>query len=119
MPYGPQFTGNVAVDYAIPLGAGVLDPRMQFTHTDKQYATIFETTYNEMGARNVLNANIDYLLNQWEVQAYVTNLTNRVYLVGNAGESVYYGSPRQYGMYVKRTFSCWLRMVRQARSFRL
>jgi iron complex outermembrane receptor protein len=96
-PFAPRITANLSVDYSFPLGSGALDPRVTFSHTDKQYASIFENAYNEMGARNLLNASADYIINHWDVQLYGTNLNNETYII-SGGNPLYYGAPRQYGV---------------------
>ncbi|HEX4025862.1 MAG TPA: TonB-dependent receptor [Steroidobacteraceae bacterium] len=103
-PYGPEITANVSVDYAIPVGNGALDPRVTFSHTDKQYVSIFETPYNEMGSRNLWNGNLDYVTGRWNLQLYATNIFNKTYVLGNTGTDVFYGAPRQFGFHGTYTF---------------
>jgi iron complex outermembrane receptor protein len=104
-PFAPKITANISVDYAFPIGIGdqKLDPRVTFSHTDKQYDSIFENAYNEMQSRNLWNASIDWIAGQWVTQVYGTNLTNQVYIIGENG-TVNYGAPRQYGLRVTRQF---------------
>jgi iron complex outermembrane receptor protein len=104
-PYGPRVTANISIDYAFPIGgSAVLDPRVTFSHTDSQYASIFQNPYTEMGARNLLDASADYSRGNWLVQLYGKNLTNQVYIVGDTITNVFYGSPRQVGLRASYTW---------------
>jgi outer membrane receptor protein involved in Fe transport len=47
---------------------------------------------------------MDWLVGKWDAQAYATNLSNQTYIAANAGSTVYYGPPRQYGVQVKYSF---------------
>jgi iron complex outermembrane receptor protein len=105
-PFAPKLTLQSTIDYAIRIGCGALTPRLNFSHTDKQYGCIFQTDNScEMGARNLWGANLDYALGPWQAWVYGTNLTNKTYISSNNGQSyVFYGPPRQYGMQVRFRF---------------
>lgn len=96
-PFAPQLTANISVDYNFNTGIGVVDPRVTFSHTDQQYASIFENQYNLMQARNLLSASVDWIVNKWDVQLYGTNLTDQIYIIAG-GNPLYYGAPRQGGL---------------------
>lgn len=104
-PYSPRITANVTVQYAFRFGAATLQPRLQFSHTDKQYANLFEQdAYYEIDAHDLLNAYLDFIDGEWQTTAYVTNLTNETYELSNTGGAVLYGAPRQYGVKFTRNF---------------
>jgi len=72
---------------------------------DKQYASVFQNdSYFLMNSRNLYGANLNLETGQWNVQAYVTNLTNQTYVSAYNGNSEYYGNPRQYGVMIDRRF---------------
>jgi iron complex outermembrane receptor protein len=97
-PFAPLVTANISVDYQFHLGStSVIDPRVTYTHVDKQYASIFEYQFNLMQARNLLDASIDWTAGKWDVQLFSTNLTNQLYVI-SGGASFYYGPPRQAGI---------------------
>ena len=97
-PFAPLITANISLDYLFYVGNGSLDPRVTFSHTDKQWASIFQdSTYNLMGARNLWNASLDWVVNKWDLQLYGTNLSNETYVVAG-GNPLYYGAPRQEGV---------------------
>lgn len=98
-PFAPEFSSTTTLDYLIPLGGGSLDPKIQFTYTSKQYGSIYEIPYYEMGARHLWNAYLTYDKGHSETEVYITNFTNQVYISGNFGGSdIYYGNPMQIGM---------------------
>src|SRR6185312_10058160 len=87
-PFAPVFTANVTADYLFRVGrSGTLDPRVTYSHTDQQYDSIFQTPYNLFGARNQVNASIDYSYQQRTLQAYGTNINNQVYIIGVNGQN--------------------------------
>jgi iron complex outermembrane receptor protein len=102
-PFAPKLTATASVDYGIRLGNDMVTPRINFTHTDKQYGCIFQTDqYCYMGARNLLGANLDFTAGPWQAGLYGTNLTNQTYISTNTGAaSVFYGAPRQVGFQVR------------------
>lgn len=104
MPYAPTITADASIDYQIRIGTGFLDPRVTYHHTDKQYSSLYENAYSEMGPRNLLGATLDWVYGLWDVQLYGTNLTNQIYLVGSGGATVNYGEPRQMGFQFTRHF---------------
>ena len=98
-PYGPKITANISVDYAFPVGnSSTLDPRLTFSHTDSQYASIFQSPYTEMGARSLLDGSIDFTHGSWLVQLWGKNLTNQTYVVGDTITNVFYGAPQTVGL---------------------
>ncbi len=96
-PFSPQITVNVSVDYVFHVGNGTIDPRVTFSHTDAQYASIFEVPYNLMQARNLWDASADWAVGKWDTQLYGKNLSNETYIIAG-GNPVYYGAPRQLGL---------------------
>jgi iron complex outermembrane receptor protein len=105
-PYSPLITGNVAVDYRFHVGGGVLDPRVSFSHTDRQWDSIFQDSrYNLMPASNLWDAAVSWMAGEWIVRVYGTNLTNKTYIIAGGNPTIYYGAPRQEGIQVTYHFS--------------
>jgi iron complex outermembrane receptor protein len=102
-PFAPKITANISIDYNFPVGNGDIDPRITFSHTDEQYASIFQNNYNLMQARDLLDASVDWVTGKWDTQVYGKNLTNKTYLIAG-GTVVYYGPPRQGGVQVTYHF---------------
>jgi outer membrane receptor protein involved in Fe transport len=105
-PYSPLITGNIAIDYRFHVGSGVLDPRVSFSHTDRQWDSIFQgSRYNLMPARNLWDAAVSWMAGEWIVRVYGTNLTNKTYIIAGGNPTIYYGAPRQEGIQVTYHFS--------------
>lgn len=105
LPYAPEFTWNATLGYAIPLfGDAVLEPRLIYSFSSHQYSALFQQpqdgNYYYLGARHLLNTYLDFTAGAWTVTAFVTNVTNELYLTAAS----YYGDPRQMGLEVNRTF---------------
>jgi iron complex outermembrane receptor protein len=107
-PFSPPITANVSVDYRFRLGNGTVDPRVIFSHTDRQYDSIFQNSYNAFQARNLLSASVDWIAGPWDTQLYVTNLTDQTYIIDGGdigfGTPEFYGPPRQLGLQMTRRF---------------
>lgn len=104
-PYAPALTANVTVQYGFRIGAGTIQPRVQFSHADKQWANVLqEDPYYELSQRNILNTYLDYLQGPWSLTLYATNVTNDLYDTTQSGTTVLYGAPRQMGFKMTRTF---------------
>jgi iron complex outermembrane recepter protein len=103
LPNGPVNSGKLSVDYLLHVGTGTVDPKVEWSHTDKAYVSIFHTALNEVSQRNLLNASIDYAKGNMDFQLYGSNITNNTYIY-DAGPAVYYGARRQYGVQAKVTF---------------
>jgi iron complex outermembrane receptor protein len=105
-PFAPEITANVSVDYLFRVGAGdvTIDPRVTYSHTDKQYDSIFQNPYNLMGARNLWGGSVDFDARGYILQLWGTNLNNQVYIIGVNGANVNYGPPRQFGLRLTKNF---------------
>jgi iron complex outermembrane receptor protein len=104
-PYSPKLTANASVDYAILVGPGTIRPVVSFSHTDKQFASLFQTdNFYLMPARNIWDVSGSYEEGSWLTQVYAKNVTNSVYVSGYSGNTEYYGAPRQIGLRVRKSF---------------
>lgn len=97
MPYAPDFTANITVDYRFRVGNGTFDPQVMFSHMSSQYSGIYDIPYFYMPARNLWNAYINYTVGRWDMQLFGTNLTNEIY-ANNIGTTITYGAPRSGGI---------------------
>jgi hypothetical protein len=66
VPFAPTYDSTTTLDYRIPLWGGTLDPMIQFSHVSKQYGSLFEIPYYEMGARHLWNAYLMYDNGHWD-----------------------------------------------------
>jgi iron complex outermembrane receptor protein len=114
-PYSPSFQGNVSLSYPIALGgSSTLTPRVDYSHTGKQYASIFQNTdFYLLRTRSLLDFYLGYESRAGQIQAFARNLTNEAYIAGiggatgtagSSGVDAFYGDPRTLGISVKTKF---------------
>jgi iron complex outermembrane recepter protein len=111
VPFAPDFTLTAGVQYGIPMSfGGVLTPRVQFQYQGLQYVTIAHDIYPlSLGSDIPGHGTADFRLTynsgeKWQVEAYVTNLTNHTYIANSlpsaqagAPPGFAYGAPIQGG----------------------
>jgi iron complex outermembrane receptor protein len=106
--YSPMWSANVGIQYDFNMGsAGTLTPRGDVAYMGQQWATFFETPADRLSARTLVNVHLTYQHEDWTVQAYSTNVLNRVYVTGfsyDFGNNYFLNPPRQFGVHVTRTF---------------
>lgn len=109
--YAPKLSGNVALQYTFAVGAqGTLTPRVEWTYQGGQYTSFFDQQYQYLPAYALGSVRLTYDPNsKWQVQAYVTNLADRLYLGNAYGSSpstalLQFGDPRQEGVRIRYEF---------------
>ena len=111
--FAPKLTYNAAVEYAFDLGdSGTLTPRLQYSHTDEQWARLFHASQDYVPARSLLDFRLTYRAPEhWRVEGFVTNVTDELYVAGViAGtsqpdaSSLALGAPRQFGVRIQYNY---------------
>jgi len=110
--YSPEWLANAAVEYDLHVPGGVVTPRLQLSYIASQWASLFHASQDFIPAHTTLDFRLAYkAAEHWRVEAFVTNLTNRLYVSGvSAGSSepwegqVLLGPPRQWGGRVQYKF---------------
>lgn len=104
--YAPELTFRVGVEYDFQFAGGVLTPRLDYSHISETWTTIFanEALGDRLQARDIVNAQLTYAINDWSVQAYSTNLFDEHYIASIKAGQRYAAPPRQFGLRVTRTF---------------
>jgi iron complex outermembrane receptor protein len=108
MPYAPKWMGHLGVQYTIPVGLGTLTPRLQYQYIAPQYVIITHDIVPQPDTQLESHGTADLRLTyaaaeHWKVEAYVTNLTNKIYVAAitfppqPSANDLLYGAPRQYG----------------------
>lgn len=115
-PYSPRFQGNVSLSYVLDLGGSdTLTPRVNYSYTGKQWASIFQNTdYFLLGPRKLLDLYLTWGYRTWNFQLYMHNVTNETYIAGmgaaptstggGAGADAFWGDPRTWGVSIQKTF---------------
>jgi len=109
LPYAPKLMFNVGIQYAIPVLNGSLTPRLQYQYQDSQYDIITHAALpgpdQELPSHGTLDGHLVYSSGErWNVEAYMTNLTNKIYVATiqlspqPTANGLLYAPPRQYGM---------------------
>jgi iron complex outermembrane recepter protein len=102
--YAPQWTYNAGAQYEFRLTGGAsLTPRLNYAYVGGQFTSLtYSRVTDYLPAHGLLAALLALRLpDNWTVEAYGSNLTNRLYRSGeglNSGNYYFYGAPRRYGI---------------------
>ncbi len=111
--FTPKWTGNLQLSYRLRLpNGGSLVPRLIWSYVDDQWVQLFHGSQDFLPSHTRLDMRVAYELNSWRVEAFATNLTDKVYPTGvSAGPTtapfegrLTLGAPRQYGLRLGYTF---------------
>ena len=112
LPKAPEFTLNLAAEYAFALGPGTLALRADYRHTGDHYFDLNEQAAGREDDYGLLGARISYAGagDSWELAAWAKNLTDELYRshvqsirAGRAGISQM-GEPRTWGLTFTKRF---------------
>lgn len=105
--FSPKLTYTVSIDYAFQLrNGGTLTPRLWLNRADKAYESVLQRPtdrFYETDERDILNFSLTFNRSSWDVQLFVNNLTDELYIEG-AGVGVLYGDPRTVGIRARLDF---------------
>ncbi|MFC3068881.1 TonB-dependent receptor [Phenylobacterium soli] len=108
LPFSPEWTANAGIEYDLHLAGTTLTPRLQWSHTDTQYASIFQSSTSIIPKHDLLDARLTWApTERWSLEGFVTNLTDKTYVASqffgssSADGGTIYGARRQVGMRVK------------------
>jgi len=94
--YSPDFTLTLGAEYTFELANdGAVIVRADYAYTDEQWASIQQNENDYLASRNIVNASLTYLYQDWSLEAYVTNLTDETYISGQDGTGWFLGRPRE------------------------
>ena len=96
----PKWTYNAGVQYSVHTsGDATLTPRLNYAYVGSQFTTLFyDPITDRLKSRGLLSALLTYRVGRYQIEGYGTNLTNKKYVSGQAGNNEFYGAPRQYGV---------------------
>jgi iron complex outermembrane receptor protein len=105
-PFSPEWTYNAGIEYAFGLrGTATLTPRINYSYVGEQWTRLIATPATDLLASfGLWNASLTYASGDWRVSAFGTNLANKVYVLGQYVNAEVYGTPRQYGVRVSKSF---------------
>jgi len=102
--FSPEWTFNAGLEYNANLTDGVtLTPRVNYAYVSSQFTSLtYSQVTDYLPAHGLLSALATLKLHDnWTVEAYGTNLGNKVYRTGEGlfnTNYYFYGAPRQYGV---------------------
>lgn len=98
--FSPKWSYNIGAQYEIWLGEGVsLTPRVNYAYLGPRWVNLFyDPQLDYLDGRGLLSAQISLNFNDWEIEAYGTNLTNEKYVSGQSGLNEFYGAPQEFGV---------------------
>jgi iron complex outermembrane receptor protein len=108
--YSPKLSYSASLDYDFAVADGArLTPRIGVSHVDEQDTNLVRREdFYALPAHTILNASVTYIRNDWLVQAYCNNCSDKTYIASvqsdQAWNNVLYGNPRNYGVRVRRDF---------------
>jgi iron complex outermembrane recepter protein len=105
--YAPELTFNIGMQYDFELGEGnTLSPRINYGHVSEQWATLFqnEARGDLVESRNIVNAQVAWVLDSFVTTLYGTNLTDQHYVGAINSGLRFAGAPRQFGIRLTKTF---------------
>ena len=97
--FSPKWTYNFGIEYVARFGDGFkLRPRLNYGYVGSSWTNLFyDRTTDYLLGRGLLSAQISLSKGNWSIEAYGTNLADKVYVSGG-GINQFYGAPRQYGV---------------------
>src|SRR5690606_33130829 len=110
LPFSPKLTANAGIQYTIPVGTVDITPRLQWSHISDQWATPFPSFSTLVPSRDLLDARVTADFGRYQVEAFVNNLTDEVYIAtqiqnsSSADGGIIYGAPRTYGIRLRVEF---------------
>ncbi len=77
--YAPDLTFNIGVQREFRLDDVIVTPRLNYAHVSEQWATLFENEAlgDNVGSRNIFNAQLAWLHGDYLWTLYGTNLTDQ------------------------------------------
>jgi iron complex outermembrane recepter protein len=108
--YSPKWTANAGVEYKFPLGSDIsLTPRLNYSFVSSQYVNLLYSPVTDyLHSRGLVSALATLQLpKDWWVEAYGSNLTNKIYVSGatnQSGNNDFYGAPRTFGARLGKKF---------------
>ncbi len=107
--FSPNFSWNIAIDYAIELANGAtVRPRMSYSYADAAFSSLFQADdFFRTDERNLTNLSISYERDAWAAYLFCNNCSEEVYItsaVNTTPARVVYNPPRTVGVRFRYDF---------------
>ena len=108
----PEVSANLSAEYIFNVGQGDLTMRADMIYRDEQYRDAVNTPELMAESYTIWNGRLTYTppSQQWEVAAFVTNITDELYVtngvevLGLGYVEAYYNRPREWGLAFSMNF---------------
>jgi iron complex outermembrane receptor protein len=108
----PEVSANLSAEYIFNIGQGDLTMRADMIYRDEQYRDAVNTPELMAESYTIWNGRLTYTppSQQWEVAAFVTNITDELYVtngvevLGLGYVEAYYNRPREWGLSFSMNF---------------
>jgi len=111
IPFAPELTATLGMQYDFTVGSWTLTPRIQVSHIDEQLSTPFSYPATVVPSHTIADLRITALATEkWRLEAFATNVFDETYIAAQVQDAssatggMIYGAPRQVGMRVKFDF---------------
>lgn len=107
--FSPNFSWNIAIDYAIEISNGAtVRPRMSYSYADAAYSSLFQAdNFFRTDERKLTNVSISYERDAWAAYLFCNNCADEVYItsaVNTVPSRVVYNPPRTMGVRFRYDF---------------
>lgn len=103
--FSPKWTFNLGARYDLQVGNAKITPSVNYSYVDKQFSYIGYSPISDiLPSRGLLSARLGVALNNFLVEVYGTNLTNKTYVSGQGVSTEFFGAPREYGVRLRVDF---------------
>ena len=98
--FSPKWSYNAGAQYEFLLDGDVsLTPRINYAYVGSRWTNLFYNPQLDLlRSRGLLSAMLTLRYNDWTIEAYGTNLTDKEYVSGQSGNNEFYGAPREFGV---------------------
>ena len=106
----PELSGNVGLEYTIPVGDGDLVLRGDWSYSDEVYNDDINSEILKAPKHSIYNAQISYETVAWQIVVWGENLSDERVIVGGDANFIIgfleanYNAPRTYGLTMRRFF---------------
>ncbi|MBO9519336.1 MAG: TonB-dependent receptor [Porphyrobacter sp.] len=104
--FSPKWSYNFGVQYEFDVSdEATLTPRLNYAYVGSRWTNLlYNPDLDYLAGRGLLSAQLTLGFDDWSVQAYATNLTDKKYVSGQSGNNEFYGAPREYGVRASVSF---------------
>ena len=98
--FSPEWSYNFGVEYEAWLADDVsLTPRLNYGFVGSRWTNLlYNPALDYLDGRGLLSAQLTLAFDDWTIEGYATNLTDKEYISGQSGNNEFYGAPREYGV---------------------